>query len=159
MAFKNPWLLLGASRVLALGLHERSFGWQSTWFSMDEKCTGNLTWQVWIMLTGIVVNSFGTTLEDKPDKIYDGNFGFHWGLVTSKRLWTLVHGLLYGLIQKVSNHDHLKTMGQCFGCKLALSSCDGFISTTKVGSGVSSSNNKVSLWYIPSAPKWLSMRD
>lgn len=37
-----------------LGLHDASFGLQPITLLVDEKLTWNPTWQIWIMLAGIV---------------------------------------------------------------------------------------------------------
>jgi hypothetical protein len=42
-------------------------------------------------------------------------------LVISIRLWAIVHGLLYGLIQKAGYHDHLRAMAYYLWCKHVLS--------------------------------------
>ena len=42
---------------------------------MDENPTWNSTWQVWTMLTEIVGNFFGTTLEGRPGRKCDGPRG------------------------------------------------------------------------------------
>ena len=65
------------SRAPALGLHEGSFGPQPITFSVDEKSTWNPTWQVWIMLAGIVRNFFKMALASRPDGICGGNLGLH----------------------------------------------------------------------------------
>ena len=48
----------------------------------------------------IVENFNMRALEDGPDRICNGNLGLEYGLVPSKRLWAIIHGRLYGLIQK-----------------------------------------------------------
>jgi hypothetical protein len=47
---------------------------------------------------------FGITLDHMQDKICSRNLRLHYGLVTSKRVWIIVHILLYALIQKIGVH-------------------------------------------------------
>ena len=49
-------------------------------------------------IVGIVEEFFGTTLEGRPGGMCDMNLGLHLGLVTSKKLWTIIHRVLYVLI-------------------------------------------------------------
>ena len=43
---------------------------------VDELSTWLPTWQVWILLVGIVRSFFGMVLEGRPNGICRGNFGF-----------------------------------------------------------------------------------
>ena len=108
------------SHVHAIGYHNDRFGPRSTTSLVIEKTTPNPTWQVWIMMPKIVGSFFlgGVTLEGRHDIICGRNLGRH---VPSKRHWVILHVLLYGYLQKMGYHSHLRAMAECLLCERALS--------------------------------------
>ena len=82
----------------ALGLHEGNFGLHPIIFLVDEKSTWNPTWQVWLMLGGKALHH-----------VHRG-FGCALRVVTSKRLWAIVQGLLYAFIQTMGYYGQLRAL-------------------------------------------------
>ena len=74
--------------------------------------------EVGIMLVGIEVNLFGATLEDGIRSI---NLGYNMIFCPLEDFGLIIHGLFYGLIQKVGCHGHLRAMAfGAFGVNVPL---------------------------------------
>ena len=59
------------------GSHEGSFGSQHTMFLADEECMWKFTWQVCIMLVGILGVFIKAALEGRLDETCSRNLGLH----------------------------------------------------------------------------------
>lgn len=63
------------SHALALGLQEGGFGSQIIKSLMNEKHAWDMTWQLWMMVAGIVGDFFGTAFESRHEENCDNNLG------------------------------------------------------------------------------------
>lgn len=75
--------------------------------------------KVWKMLVRIAVIFLGPALEGRHDGICNINLGYIETLCPLKDFGPIIHGLLYGLVQEVGYHGHLRAFG-AFGVNMCL---------------------------------------
>ena len=95
------------SRPPSLSLHENSFGPQPITSSMDENPTWNPTWQVWIILVGIVRVFFGTILESRHAEILTYTKSLY--LPKDCRILSMDFSMLLPVIGENFGHNRLRS--------------------------------------------------
>ena len=87
------WLRL--SQAPTLGLHKSSFGPQPITSTVCKK---------------IYLEFHLASMDNVGRNCRGGDWYYRMGFFPSKRLWTIVQGFLYGLIQKAGYHGHVRAM-------------------------------------------------